>query len=89
MGNIFSVGARGSDRAPNGNTTGDASTDPLFLEDMEAQGAEWSREGTCTSIQRFLGMLPDSQVLKQDQRVPLYAPRVALVLLRLETVGRH
>jgi hypothetical protein len=39
-----------------------APSEPLFLDEVKAEPAAWSEESMCRTIQRFLGLLPDSAV---------------------------
>ncbi|TMW64806.1 hypothetical protein Poli38472_008973 [Pythium oligandrum] len=71
--------------ARTGKGSGDApaaASEAIFLDEIDPESAEWSREGMCTTIQRFLGLLPDSkgELLKQDQKIPLYVARVPVGL---------
>ncbi|KAG2809883.1 hypothetical protein JG687_00009861 [Phytophthora cactorum] len=54
-----------------------ASTEPLFLDEVKAKPATWSDESLCRTIQRFLGLLPDSpgEVIKKEQQHPLFRSR--------------
>eukprot|EP00644_Phytophthora_capsici_P013393 jgi/Phyca11/115966/e_gw1.29.226.1 len=45
-------------------------TEPLYLDEVNAEPAAWSEEGLCRTIQRFLGLLPDSMASVAIQNIP-------------------
>lgn len=67
MGNNWSSDGDAKRSAATGGTASQSTTPhptdpPLHLDDIRAEPAAWDQDGFCRSVQRFLGLLPDSPV---------------------------
>ncbi|KAL3674886.1 hypothetical protein V7S43_000812 [Phytophthora oleae] len=79
----------GTDVGPNSPST--VNTEPLFLDEVKAEPATWSEEGICRTIQRFLGLLPDSmgEVLKNQQQYPVFSQRSAGFVTHVDASSKY